>query len=283
MKIGIIIPAHNEANYIKKTLDSLLNQSRLPDLLCVVDDNSTDHTPEIISQYTDQFDWIYMTTIKSSQSRIPGAKVIDAWNKGLKFISNCDIMCKFDADLIFPKNYISELMKRFSEDEKLGVFGGILQILDNNQKWVDENISDSNHVRGPLKAYKKKCLHEIGGLKSSLGWDTVDVLLAQYHGWKTETDIHLKVKHLRPTGSGYSPQNQVEIFYKLRYGYFISMLASLKQKRYQFKEIVRLHRAYQNAKLNHKPFLVSDEEGIFIRKIRWKGIWHKFFKLFAIF
>lgn len=283
MKIGIIIPAHNEANYIEKTLDSLVNQSHLPDLLCVVDDHSTDHTSEIITHYANQFDWICMASIKSSESRIPGAKVINAWKKGLTFLTHCDIVCKFDADLIFPKNYISELVKRFSEDEQLGVFGGVLQILDNNQKWVDENISDSNHVRGPIKAYKKKCLHEIGGLKSALGWDTIDVLLAQFHGWKTETDVHLKVKHLRPTGSEYSPQNRVETFYTMRYGYFISMLASLKQERYQFKEIGRLHRAYQDAKLNHTTFLVSEEEGRFIRKIRWKGIWRKFFQFFTIF
>ena len=104
MKIGIIIPAHNEANYIEKTLDSLVNQSHLPDLLCVVDDHSTDHTSEIITHYANQFDWICMASIKSSESRIPGAKVINAWNKGLTFLTHCDIVCKFDADLIFPKN-----------------------------------------------------------------------------------------------------------------------------------------------------------------------------------
>jgi len=277
VKIGIIIPAHNEEDYIEKTLDSLVNQTHLPDLLCVVDDHSTDNTSEIISHYADQFDWICMTTIKSSESRIPGGKVINAWNKGLKFLTHCDIVCKFDADLIFPDNYISELVKRFSEDEQLGVYGGILQILDNKQKWVDENISDSNHVRGPIKAYKKKCLDEVGGLKTALGWDTIDVLLAQFNGWKTKTDAHLKVKHLRPTGSDYNPQNRVEAFYAMRYGYFISMLASLKQERYQFKKIGHLHRAYQNAKLNQIPFLVSEEEGRFIRKVRWKGIWRKFF------
>jgi glycosyltransferase involved in cell wall biosynthesis len=283
VKVGIIIPAHNEENYIKKTLDSLVNQTYLPNLLCVVNDNSTDNTSKIITHYTDQFEWIYTTEIKSSESRIPGEKVINAWNKGLTYLTHCDIVCKFDADLIFPENYISELVKRFSEDEHLGIFGGVLQILDKKQRWVDEKISNLNHVRGPIKAYNKKCLYEMGGLKTALGWDTVDILLAQFHGWKTITDVHLKVKHLRPTGSDYSPQNIVKAFYAMRYGYFISMIASLKQKRYKFKEIGRLHRAYQYAKLNQTTFLVSKEEGRFIRKIRWKGIWSKFWYSFPLF
>ncbi len=63
---------------------------------------------------------------------------------------------------------------------------------------------DKDHVRGAFKAYSKACFKAIGGLKCAMGWDTVDELLAQYHGFKIHTDDTLKVKHLRPTGKAYN-------------------------------------------------------------------------------
>jgi len=53
---------------------------------------------------------------------------------------------------------------------------------------VLEDLTNKDHLRGALKSYRKECFDAIGGLKSSMGWDTVDELLAQYHGWKICTD-----------------------------------------------------------------------------------------------
>jgi hypothetical protein len=54
-----------------------------------------------------------------------------------------------------------------------------------------------------------------GGLKSSIGWDTIDEMLARYYGWKVVTIPDLYVKHLKPTGASYganSMQLQGEAF-----------------------------------------------------------------------
>ena len=58
MKILVIIPCYNEALYLQKTLDSIINQSILPSQVIIVDDNSTDETPEIIKNYTSNYSWI---------------------------------------------------------------------------------------------------------------------------------------------------------------------------------------------------------------------------------
>ena len=50
------------------------------------------------------------------------------------------------------------------------------------EKWIYENIAAKTHVRGPIKAYRAECFNDINALKSSIGWDTVDVLLAQKKG-----------------------------------------------------------------------------------------------------
>ena len=72
-----------------------------------------------------------------------------------------------------------------------------------------------------LKHIDNKCFKEINGLKSSIGWDTVDVLLAQKKGWKIYTDKNLIVKHLKPTGHKYSIKSKLlqgQSLYIMRFG-----------------------------------------------------------------
>src|SRR4051812_19443286 len=49
--IGCIVPAYNEAESIAEVLESLLGQTRLPDVIHVVVNNTTDDTVKIAAQY----------------------------------------------------------------------------------------------------------------------------------------------------------------------------------------------------------------------------------------
>lgn len=51
MKISVLIPAYNCQATIRETLDSVLAQTRPPDEILVMDDGSTDQTPEILESY----------------------------------------------------------------------------------------------------------------------------------------------------------------------------------------------------------------------------------------
>ena len=282
MRVYIIIPAHNEEKYIHNTLASLCNQTVLPDKILVVNDNSTDNTEEIIKGYIAKNKFLNILNISSSGEHIPGSKVINAFNAGLNELDeNYDIICKFDADLIFPENYIETIISYFKKDDRIGLVGGFC-FIDKNGEWTLENLTNEDHVRGALKAYRKNCFKDIGGLKTSMGWDTVDELLAQYHNWQIVTDKNLKVKHLKPTGKTYNKKakyKQGEAFYRLRYGLVITMIASLKLALLKRKPLFFLDyiKGYFQAKKANLPFLVSEKEGKFIRKLRWKKIKEKLF------
>ena len=190
-----------------------------------------------------------------------------------------DLICKFDADLIFPVDYLERVTYLFSQDSKVGIASGILHVQDNDQ-WIYENVADKNHVRGPIKAYRRACFESIGGLRASIGWDTVDVLLANYHNWTVQTDTHLIVKHLKPTGHLYDSNSrkiQGEAMYKMRYGLLITLIAICKIaiRKKHFGLIVNYLSGYFKAKKQNLPYIVSEEEGRFIRKLRWRGIWRK--------
>ena len=281
MNFHIIIPAHNEEDYIGNTLESIVQQTLLPKAVVVVNDNSTDNTQNIIEDYASKYTWISVINSKSSDAHLPGSKIINAFNIGLNTLDDqYDIICKFDADLIFPVNYFEQIANHFKANPKLGMASGFCYI-EKNKQWVLENLTNKDHIRGALKAYRKECFNQIGQLKPSMGWDTVDELLAKYHGWEILTDPTLHVKHLKPTGQSYNKASkylQGEAMYKMRYGFWITLISALKlaYKKGSFGLFRDYISGYFKAKSNNSEFLVSKAEGKFIRDLRWKGIKNKF-------
>lgn len=283
MKVYIIIPAHNEAEFIGKTLESLINQTFLPSKIIVVDDNSTDKTPQIVEQYANKYEFISLVRSSSEiGEHAPGSKVIKAFNEGLKHVDDhYQVICKFDADLIFPEKYIESIILHFSQDPKVGMAGGFC-IIKTNLGWECENLTSQDHIRGALKAYRKECFQQIGKLKPAMGWDTIDELLAQFNSWKIKTDKTLLVKHLKPTGGTYtkaSKYTQGEAFYRLGYRFPITLIASAKLA-YRKKNLTLFKNyliGYFKAKKEKQPLLVTDQEASFIRALRWRKIRKKLF------
>jgi hypothetical protein len=120
----------------------------------------------------------------------------------------------------------------------------------------------------------------MGGLPSAMGWDTWDELMAQYYGWSIYVNENWHIKHLKITGKAYNinaHQQQGKAFYQLGYGMILTLTASLKLA---FKKgtpslayyyiIGYLSSWYQNL-----PKLVTHEQEIFIRNLRWRGIFKK--------
>ncbi len=280
MDFHIIIPANNEEVYLSQTLQSLVEQTLLPKKIVVVNDGSTDGTQKIIDSFSEEYDFIKGILHNSEETHVPGSKVINAFYKGFQTLDdNFDIICKFDADLIFPANYLEKIAEIFKNDTKIGMAGGFCYIEKSGQ-WVLENLTNKDHIRGALKAYRKACFEEIQGLKNSMGWDTVDELQAQYYGWKIKTNTSLHVKHLKPTGKAYTQAarfKQGAAFYKLRYGFWLTLIASgkLASRKRNFQFFMDCMKGYQKAKKENLEFMVSEKEGKFIRKLRWKNIFQK--------
>ena len=281
MNIYIVIPAHNEEDYIGLTLDSLVNQTLLPKKAVVVNDNSTDDTEQIIEAFATKYSWITLVNANSSNEHLPGTKIINAFYKGFDTLDdNYDVICKYDADLIFPENYLETLVNHFNTDEKLGMVAGLCYV-QKNSNWVLEDLTSKKHIRGALKAYRKNCFLSIGKLKRSMGWDTIDELLAQYNGWSFKTDESLKVKHLKPTGTNYGSSSkylQGEALYKMRYGFLLSFLSALKlaYKKKSFALFKDYIFGYLKASKEKVDFIITEDEGKFIRKLHWKNIQSKF-------
>lgn len=281
MNICIIIPAHNEEQYIADCLFSLVHQTEPPEQLIVVDDNSTDATFAIASGFAKDHNWIKVIKHQSTDEHLPGQKVVKAFNYGFSQISiEYDLIGKFDADIILPANYFEKMRRHFQANWLLGMCSGHLYI-KKAKEWEYENIANKNHVRGPIKLYYRQVFELMHGLRNGVGWDTVDTLLCLYHDFEVKTDSSLIVKHLRPTGHGYSSKNhrkKGEALYKMRYGLPLAKLALLKMA-WQAKNLKLYWQGllgYLRAWRKQVPRFVNPEEGKFIRRLRWQGIFQKF-------
>ena len=282
MKYYLIIPTYNEEKFISLTLQSLVEQTVLPSKVVVVNDNSTDNTAAIIEEFAKKYPWISLVNKVSNAIHLPGSKVIQAFHEGEKHIDeNYDILVKIDADLIFPSNYFETIINHFQSDERIGMVGGFCYI-EKDGRWILENLTDKDHIRGALKAYRKATFKEIGGLKPAMGWDTVDELLCKFYNWKIVTDESLHVKHLKPTGARYDKTaryKQGEAFYTLGYGFLITAIASAKLAMMKKKPLLFIDyiKGFWKAKSSKKSLLVTDEQAKFIRNYRLQKMKNKLF------
>jgi glycosyltransferase involved in cell wall biosynthesis len=275
---SIILPAHNEEKFIENALQSIVQQTYLPKEVIVVNDNSTDSTEEIVRGFVLKYPFIQMIHSESTQTtHEPGSKIVHAFYKGFeKLSSDWDVIVKLDADVILPPNYFQEIIQEFQRNPTIGIAGG-LAMIEQKGEWIFEKIGNKKQVRGPFKAYSKACFEKIGGLKRSIGWDTVDELLAKYYGFevKVREDLHIKLQ--KPTGTDYKKIHNLKTgqgFYKMDYGFFISLIAAAKLawNKKSFLAFSSTIKGYFELAINSSEKLVNKEEGKFIRSYRWSGI-----------
>lgn len=279
-RLVVVMPVHNEEAYLASCLDTFVRQTRPPDLLLLVDDGSTDRSPEVAGTYADRHLWIRLLRKSGSGAHAPGAKVVRCFQYGQETLEEpFDYIGKFDADILLPEDYFEKVLQAFAEDSSLGICSGLLYV-GSGDRWVYEPIADTSHVRGPVKCYRSECFKAIGGLRESIGWDTADTLLARFHGFGVKTLPELRVKHLRPTARAYGAQNhqkQGEALYLLRYGCILGTLASLKMawKRRSLTAPAEHLRGALHARKTGKARLLNPKEGRFARKWRWRQIFRK--------
>ena len=130
-KISIVMPCYNHAEFIEKSILSVLNQNYPNIELIIIDGGSTDGTVEIIKKYK-QYIAFWISEKDQGQS--------DALNKGFKHCTGEIYGWLNSDDIYLPnafKNAVSVLKK--NADKKI-VFGDWLSI--NNE----DSIIDHNHA-----------------------------------------------------------------------------------------------------------------------------------------
>lgn len=200
----LISPCRDEAEYLRRTLDSVAVQSVTPALWIVVDDGSSDGTSEILAQYTGRLSYLRVVTRRDRGSRQVGPGVIEAFYAGLDtvLLEDFDYVCKLDMDLDLPARYFELLMQRMEDNPRLGTTSGKpWYVHPQSGRMVPEICGDEMSV-GMTKFYRVSCFQEIGGFVRQVMWDGIDCHRARMLGWIAESvhDEPLRFLHLRQQG-----------------------------------------------------------------------------------
>ena len=120
IKLSLIIPTYNRAEYLEKSLKTFVNQSlnKQSYEIVLVDNNSSDNTKGVFDEFQKKFpglNWIYFFEPKQGLHY--------ARNRGI-LLSRGNIIVFGDDDIEASPKWLESIFESFQEDEKTGIVGG---------------------------------------------------------------------------------------------------------------------------------------------------------------
>ncbi|PBF65601.1 glycosyl transferase family 2 [Clostridioides difficile] len=139
--ISILVPAHNEAKVIGRTVESLLllNYPKSKMELIVINDNSSDNSKEILENIKDTYN-NYNFTIINTDSLTGGKGKSNALNIGYT-ISKGDFIAVYDADNTPDKNALRYLVQTIVMNDELGAVIGKFRTRNKNKNLLTKFIN----------------------------------------------------------------------------------------------------------------------------------------------
>lgn len=205
-RIVVISPCRDEQRTLQVTIDCMATQTVPPALWVVVDDGSTDRTPEILADAARRIPWLRVVRREDRGFRKVGGGVIDAFYAGLENVSeDYDFVAKMDVDLEFGPTYLERILEYFAKDPGLAAASG--KVYRREGEHLVEEFMIDEMVAGQFKLYRRPAFEKIGGFVREVMWDGIDFHRARMLGYRTRSidDPELRIVHLRLMGS--SDQN----------------------------------------------------------------------------
>ena len=119
--VSVVISAYNLAEYLPAALDSALAQQGVDGAVevIVVDDGSTDATPEVLARYGDR--------IRSVRQENSG--LVRTVSNGLGYASG-EYVALLDADDVWPADHLARHVQALRADPSVGLVYGDAQVID---------------------------------------------------------------------------------------------------------------------------------------------------------
>jgi len=155
MGLTFYIPCFNAEDYIESSIRGLLNQTRPPDELLIIDDGSTDRTVQIASQF-------------------PVRVIRHARNKGLSAARNTafanashEFVGAIDADVLPAKDWTEQLLIHFEDERVVGTSGRLFEQFRDSpaDEWRALHLSqDLGETRIDIEWPSHRCLGGFGSI-----------------------------------------------------------------------------------------------------------------------
>ena len=247
-KIGVLLIARNEENYIIPTLTAISQQTIKPVYILVINDGSKDTTKDKILQGFPQV--IILDYPYQHESYVNTPNLSKILNHGLNKLKSLDLdyVLIMGADQIIPKNYIEILIKSFDKDKLLVIASGVI-------------INEFSLLpRGSGRLYRNSFLKKIGYcFKVNYGSQDYHFYKALQLKYKILTDHSLLSTTQRKTGSNYpidTLMNRGRTFRALGYSKLYMMIYFITK--HDGKSIKAIQKGYDDSTVElYEPDLRS--------------------------
>ncbi len=137
--VSIIVPNYNHARFLKRRLDSIINQTYQDFEVIVLDDASTDNSLNLIEQYKDhsKFSQIIVNTENSGITS-------KQWKKGIE-LAKGDFIWIAESDDYADESFLANLVPVLEDNPRVGlvycqsyIVNEVEQMLSNNKQWTDD-------------------------------------------------------------------------------------------------------------------------------------------------
>ena len=149
MNISVLIPVFNSDRFLAEAIDSVLGQTFRNFELIVIDDGSTDRSPQILANYA------------AKDSRV---KIITHANIGMgqslnkaMSLANGDWIARLDGDDIMEPDRLERQIDFLQKNPDVVVASSLVYYLDDNSRIIGKNTSKFTN-REAVKAYVAKDL-----------------------------------------------------------------------------------------------------------------------------
>jgi glycosyltransferase involved in cell wall biosynthesis len=183
--ISVIMPVLNGERYIAEAIDSICRQTYSDYELLVIDDGSSDRTPEIVSGYAARMDLKYLPHEKNQG-------ITRSVNDGLRRASG-KFIAFLDHDDLWLPDFLQTQVTYLSEHPEVGLVHADFQTIDGAGQVIEHSVAkERNRTRpsglvfrelfmesmicGNSVLVRKECFDRLGLWDESLRW-------ADYHMW----------------------------------------------------------------------------------------------------
>lgn len=176
--VSVILASYNHKDFVEKAVRSVLNQTFSNLELIIVDDGSTDGTPDIIEKIDDER-IIFM--------RLDSNRLAHPRNYALQFTSG-EYVAFQNSDDLWKENKLEEQLKVFQKNKSLGACFTKIEIIDENDNpnenswakdlfcsvnkkrfdWLRRFFDKGNCLCISSSLIKKDVINKLGGFRQSL-------------------------------------------------------------------------------------------------------------------
>jgi len=168
VKVTVYISCYNYEKYVKKAIDSVLNQDYDDYEIFIFDDGSTDNSREVIKNY-EGIDYVRVVFQENMG-------LLKTANKVVK-IANGEYIVRLDADDYWDKDFLKELMREIEEDKSIDLIYADYHEVDEQdeiirrvkRKKIGQEVKLLDlPAHGACTIIKKSVLDDIGGYDESI-------------------------------------------------------------------------------------------------------------------